>query len=89
MSATVIGMEIIINVIFFISFTVIQNLSQKSDCYIHYFKLTSHASAVVQRVIELESHVFSFNPFVSIGRTGTSNLKVKVMVICLNISFMI
>ena len=30
----------------------------------------------------------AFNPFASIGRTGTSNGKVKVMVICLNISFM-
>ena len=29
----------------------------------------------------------SINPFASIGRTGTSNGKVKVMVICLNISF--
>ena len=29
-----------------------------------------------------------FNPFASIGRTGTSKGKVKVMVICLNISFM-
>ena len=29
-----------------------------------------------------------FNPFVTIGRTGTSNFKVKVMVVCLNISFM-
>ena len=28
------------------------------------------------------------NPFASIGRTGTSYGKVKVMVICLNISFM-
>ena len=30
----------------------------------------------------------SLNPFASIGRTGTSNGKVKVMVIRLNISFM-
>ena len=30
----------------------------------------------------------NLNPFASIGRTGTSKGKVKVMVICLNISFM-
>ena len=30
----------------------------------------------------------SFNPFASIGRTGTSNSKVKVKVSCLDISFM-
>ena len=30
----------------------------------------------------------NFKPFASIGRTGTSNAKVKVMVICLNISSM-
>ena len=29
-----------------------------------------------------------FNPFVSIGRTGTSKCKVKVRDICLNISFL-
>ena len=32
--------------------------------------------------------IISFNPFTSIGRTSTSNAKVKVVVICLNIPFM-
>ena len=40
------------------------------------------------KVILCYIQAFFFNPFASIGRTGTSKGKVKVMVICLNISFM-
>ena len=41
-------------------------------------------------IFEVDAKDITINPLASIGRTGTSNdkVKVKVMVICLNISFM-
>ena len=43
---------------------------------------------IIAAVVVVVVGVVVFNPFASIGRTGTSNAKVRVMVICLNISFM-